>query len=380
MNVNMNKHEQLDNVEHAARTAFMGVAVDTAALKAGVIARLGETTSPRRSVPKRGATLVAAAMALIILTTTAFSALGGFERFLTRFDPPFAEVIMPVMAYVEHEDIRMSVIGANRFDNMAIVYLSLHDTSGANRLTERSSFSRWLRVDMDRSGDSPGWAIIFLNPLYFDEHTNTLYKQMRISAAADTSLPEVMTVGGSRIVFDMDYLPRDPGAYGTDDTIATDHVESARVLMDAQGHFRVIDEEGLFRTSRDDRTQAERDFIALGNEGGVSGEWFVQVDTSDTVHRMITFNTSDNADAGVLTFDFITLSPLGLQASGGREGRSVPPMIAQIETAEGIFSVNGLGGRFDGNAWAFVWLPDDAIDVDAVTAVIIDGRRMARLD
>ena len=93
--------------------------------------------------------VAALALSVMLVVTAAAATLGGFDWFIEKFNPSFGEIVEPVEAYCEDQGIRMEVIGAQKYDNMAVVYLSLQDVSGQNRLTEQTDFQDRLTVKMN---------------------------------------------------------------------------------------------------------------------------------------------------------------------------------------------------------------------------------------
>ena len=161
---------------------------------------------------KRFISVVAASIMLFTLTVTIFATFGGFGWFVERFDPPFADVVDPIMVYSEQQGIRMKVIGAQSFDNMAIIYLSLQDITGENRLTESLDFMNSFRIDIEETDSD------FINRLqrtnktllYFDVLTNTAYLEMQITMG--TQMADPLSLSVSLIAFEVEefeYVPVD---------------------------------------------------------------------------------------------------------------------------------------------------------------------------
>jgi len=146
------------------------------------------------------ATAAAACFAFLITGFTVLAATGGLEGFIQRFNPIFADVVEPVMVYSEDRGIRMTVIGARRFDAMAIIYLSLQDITGENRLTESAGFRDGFDIGM---GAGDGEIIGFTNKsrlLYFDEATNSVYLEIIINT--ETAVSDPLTISSFLIAFE----------------------------------------------------------------------------------------------------------------------------------------------------------------------------------
>ncbi|MCL2397629.1 MAG: hypothetical protein FWC93_06125 [Defluviitaleaceae bacterium] len=166
MNVN-----RYDSDEREIQEGFARIRVNTDGLMQGVKSRMEKEKNTRNRVgARRALSLAAAVFAVLAISTTVFAfTFGGFERFVERFNPTFAGIVEPVMEYAEDQGIRMEVIGAQRFGDSAIVYLSIQDTTGQNRLTEDA----WLSWGV-------GFASGGANLIYFDEETNKAYFEMNI--------------------------------------------------------------------------------------------------------------------------------------------------------------------------------------------------------
>ena len=103
--------------------------------------RQGVGETPVRTLHiRRGGRLLIAALVLLVASTAALAVgLGGFDWFIERFNPPFAELIEPSGVYAEDQGIRMTVIGAQESSGMGIVYLTVQDVSGTGRLAQHMS-------------------------------------------------------------------------------------------------------------------------------------------------------------------------------------------------------------------------------------------------
>lgn len=203
-----------DGNEQSIHDALSQISVDANKLAGQVKSRLhGETpcaAAPRRV---RWAISAAAAIALsaVLVVTATAAALGGFDWFIEKFNPSFGEIVEPVEVYCEDQGIRMEVIGAQKYENMAIVYLSLRDISGQNRLTERTDFRDGFSVTMNpRAQGAAGQADEVIAAgvawkqklLYFDQKTNTVYYEFNITADSNSPLSDPLELGSFLIYFD----------------------------------------------------------------------------------------------------------------------------------------------------------------------------------
>ncbi|HHY73582.1 MAG TPA: hypothetical protein GX497_10210, partial [Bacillus bacterium] len=111
---------------------------------------------------------------------------------------------------------------------------------------------------------------------------------------------------------------------------------------------------------------------------GVEGNWRVAANVSDSNQNMRTW-TNDISVEGHL-FEYITLSPLGLQVIGTYQGEEcmVGDMSIGIETVDGIIPLEGVGGsqKPDKHTFNSSWNTKAPLDVTKVTAIIINGTRI----
>ena len=136
------------------------------------------TKRARRVVP-----LVAVLAILFTMTVTVFG-LGGMEWLSERFNQaPFVAIAEPVMVYDEDQGIVMTVIGMQQIDDITVIYYSLHDKTGQNRITENT------RALVDFGMSFSGRRHLSEELLHFDETSNTAYFEMLITAS--TASPRV---------------------------------------------------------------------------------------------------------------------------------------------------------------------------------------------
>ena len=206
-----------DKNEQDIHDALSQITVDASKLAKQVKRRLNEEipcTAPRR-VRWSMSAVAAIVMSVMLVVTAAAATLGGFDWFIKKFNPSFGEIVEPVEAYCEDHGIRMEVIGAQKYDNMAVVYLSLQDVSGQNRLTEQTDFQDGFSVKMStqaqeeakrQKGKIDSEIVSSFScgqkMLYFDEETNTIYYEFNITADADSPLSDPLELGSFLIYFD----------------------------------------------------------------------------------------------------------------------------------------------------------------------------------
>lgn len=278
---------------------------------------------PRRRIPmKKIISLVAAAILLLATSTIIFAATtgGGLDQFLSRFNPSFGEfAIAPLYpAYTENQGIRIEAVGAQQIGAVVLVYVTLQDISGENRLTRHmipdlEIYANGQIINGPRSSKR----------LNFDESTNTVYYEMRI--AGEARMPRTDTL--ELIVRGIDCLEHD----------------------------------GQIRTP-------------------FRGEWLITVNTSYSIQPI----TWTDIPAGRLHIEYMSLTPFGAQIVGTHSygdnpgERSFPFLDVRIELENRWRNVRlpGGGGGVWHDGFSFFISSNSPIDLDAVTAVIVNGERI----
>lgn len=206
-----------DKNEQDIHDALSEITVDASKLAGQVKRRLNEEVprEEQRRMRWPMTAVIAIAMSAMLFVTAAAATQGGFDWFIKKFNPSFGEIAEPVEAYCEDQGIRMEVIGAQKYDNMAVVYLSLQDVSGQNRLTEQTDFQDGFTVKMStqaqeeakrQEGKMDSEIVSSFGyeqkMLYFDEETNTIYYEFTITADSDSPLSDPLELGSFLIYFD----------------------------------------------------------------------------------------------------------------------------------------------------------------------------------
>lgn len=190
------------------------ITVDSSKLAGQVKGRLHEDI-PNISANKRWGSwaktgAVAIVMSMVLVVTVTAAILGNFDWFIEKFNPSFGRVIEPVEAHSEDQGIRMEVIGAQKYDNKAIVYLSLQDVTGQNRLTGQTEFRDGFGVKMNRQTQEMAGQVSEIvessvswsqKMLYFNEDTNTVYYEFNITADPDSPLAAPLELSSFLIYF-----------------------------------------------------------------------------------------------------------------------------------------------------------------------------------
>lgn len=469
-----------DREEQQIFEAFSKIEVKHTEMTERVMRQVQDAPKLRVLPVRKRAPLLALALAILLVSTTALAVgLGGFDWFMERFEPTFAEIAEPVGAYAEDQGIRVTVIAAQEIGGMAIVYLSVQDVSGAEQLAGYMSIAdgfflgtKWF--DIDYGGGSSQ------EMLYFDEITNTAYFVIEIEIGVDpeTTFADPLELGIGSLDFHADMFRDKPmdlpltdlfeqetitlgwnymfsGVFHSDDFEALPasleiltpgnigalpHGDSRQWLSNigiVEGQLRVqyggcyaerskgigpgdafftllspageiiqpvlgvpflLDE--AFEPIRLDRYFGGEDhqtptyrfmefvfdvdpdrlpyytlaFTGQGNVFKIHGDWRVPVDTSGDGLEVILWTEEIFIDDMVI--EFMRLSPLGLQVWGHRSENFYESVQVELETQEGLISMWFGGGAYDLNRFSFSRRLEEPIDVNAVTAIVIDGHRI----
>ncbi|HAE92186.1 MAG TPA: hypothetical protein DCG60_06010, partial [Tissierella sp.] len=213
---------KLDIDEQKIYDIFSQITVDSSKITKQVKNRLQNTytkTQISRHRPFLRHIIVAMVLSMFLVVSATAAVLGNFEWFMKKFNPSFGKVVEPIGVYSEDQGIRMEVIGAQKYDNRAIVYLSLQDMTGQNRLTEKTAFRDGFSVKMNQRTPDKflGTKDSLLSGfswkqkmIYFDSDTNTIYYEFNITTDLDTPLSDPLELGSSLIYFDETAYEEEP--------------------------------------------------------------------------------------------------------------------------------------------------------------------------
>ncbi|MCL2420345.1 MAG: hypothetical protein FWD03_00665 [Defluviitaleaceae bacterium] len=321
----LNKKAQLDREEQRIHDAFSQISVDTDSLKR----RMQNMNANQKRVVKRRARLsvaIAAMFILVIISGTVYAASGGLDHFISRFNPAFGALAIPpeVPAYAEDQGIRIEVIGAQQISNVVLAYLTIQDITGENRLTQYIFPD--LEIYMDGQVVSTGG--MSSRRLHFDRSTNTAYFEIKV--LGDIGIPR------------LDNLE-----------IGIDHINGNQF----SGQLQRI----------------------------VEGEWRIQVNTSEADNQTLIWT---DIPAGDLHLDYISLSSLGIQVTGTHQWVTDPDaenfvrgwgdfqVEIELENRRRNIRPSGSGGGVGPDDFDFFFFVDAPVDMDAVSAVIVNGVRI----
>ncbi|MEG0386050.1 MAG: hypothetical protein RR642_14980, partial [Solibacillus sp.] len=111
---------------------------------------------------------------------------------------------------------------------------------------------------------------------------------------------------------------------------------------------------------------------------GVEGNWKVAANLSNTNSDLRTWKNDILVEDYL--FEYLTLSPLGLQVIGTYKGEDslVNEMLLEVETVDGIIPLEGGSGGHSSEKRTFdaSWNTNEPLDVTKATAIIINGIRI----
>ena len=477
---------KFDRDEQHIHEMFSKITVDSSKLAEQVKSRLHEDRADMPARHRRRwtrSTIAAIVMSFVLVASATAAVLGNFDWFIERFNPDFGKIVESVEVYSEDQGIRMEVIGAQKYDNQAIVYLSLQDITGQNRLKELTDNGAGFSVKMNPQTQETVTGVDEFTSanamwkekiLYFDEDTNTIYYEFNITADPETPLAEPLELRKFLIYFDEKAYNDEPisvsltGIKSAETTppvkvqfwsswsggnMPDDLSSYAEALM--PGHFAdmphgkkdqwvsnigIIDGKlhvqigeifnEVFGPSTPELSLKDPDgnsispdysFVFLGDKKndllnlekndyadgidrynefvfpistedlseyklsytgsvstGVKGSWKVSVNLSDSNQNTRTWTNDISVDGHL--FEYLTLSPLGLQVIGTYQGVEcmVGDMSIEVETVDGIIPLEGVGGseKPDKHTFNSSWNTKAPLDITKAKAIIINGTRI----
>ncbi|MEG0440320.1 MAG: hypothetical protein RR587_13890 [Solibacillus sp.] len=465
---------KFDKDEQQIHEMFSEMKVDTSKLTEQVKSKLHEESTVVPVIQHRRwtrPTVVATLMSLMFVVSVTAAAVGNFDWFIERFNPSFGQIIEPVETQIDDKGIRMEVIGAQKYDNKAIIYLSLQDITGQNRLTDQTDFMDGFSVKMHESDEGFSSVLWKQKMLYFNEDTNTIYYEFNITADPNSPLADPLEIGSFLVYFDEKAyidapisvalaeiegaetktieqeqiwggrnLPNDrsplkdilvPGnianmPHGEKDQWVSAigvingklHVQIGKIfnqefgssdanltLKGPDGNLEEPDYSLVFLADEEDNIldaenygsddvqyKYEEFVFTIKSEdlskyaicytgsfsSGVEGNWKVSANLSDTNSDLRTWKNDILVEDYL--FEYLTLSPLGLQVIGTYKGEDsmVSEMLLEVETVDGIIPLEGGSGGHSSEKRTFdaSWNTKEPLDVTKATAIIVNGIRI----
>lgn len=315
--------KKLDKEEQIIHDEFSKITTDTSELSEKVKRGLNDKiykSKSSHSLPWTKRSILAIVLSTMLILTVAGGTLGGFDWFKENINPLFGDFVQPVEQFSDDQGIRMEVLGAEKYNDTAIIYLSLQDVSGENRLSQDATLLDSINIGMKSrlmrfSGQSAevsgfSWRERFLS---FDQETNTVYFEFIINTDADTKLKSPLQISSS--------------------------------------------------------------FLYLDKDSRLDGNWEIVAKLDNKPENMITIK--DNVFINGYTMEDITLSPLGINVKGTFEEEAVwdflSEMNAAVETDTRIIPLENSARNQDNLNYDFrsSWQARIPLDLDKITAIII---------
>ena len=265
--------------------------------------------------------IVAIAAAVTILAAgavAAYTTIGGLDGLIAMFNPAFGKLATETLVHAEDQGIRIDVYGAQRYNDTLLLYYSIADTSGQNRITRYDHPE--IEIHNQYGNISGGYSS---NLLHFDKDTGTAYSEAR---------------------------------FQLNETASSDVLEF------------VVTEIRSYKVS--------------GNPPVVvAGDWRMSLDLAAIEEQNIVLSDIDVA-AKELNVKYVSISPLGIQMKGTHDGslftntRKSISVEVELSNRRGNIKPQGQGsGIGEGDFEAFFSFAAP-IEVESVSAIIVNGVRI----
>ena len=146
------------------------------------------------------ASTVGIALSLFLVIGASAAVISNSEWFLSKFNPTYKEIMQPLDIKAEDKGIVVEAIAGKKYKNDAVVYLSIKDTTGKKRITNKTRLKNALYLGVTGKQGSYGIDERVIN---FDEETNTIYYEMNINTDKNTPLTNPLLIGTTRIYLDI---------------------------------------------------------------------------------------------------------------------------------------------------------------------------------
>ena len=312
--------QNLDREEQRIQSAFSEIKVDTERLERN----LANMSRPKR-IKRRLSLIVTAVLIFVMVSVTAYASVGGLEGFIARFDPEFGAFALPPLepAYTEYDGIRMEVVGARVFENTVLVYYTMEDVTGENRITRymRPGFEVFSGEEQLSDGGMSGRRI------HFDVDNNRGYFETSIRVRANAVWEDNNTIG-----------------------LRARYIKSFEHSGQLQSPF--------------------------------SGEWNIDIVIDDSEKDRTIIWT--DIDMGDFYIEYMALGVMGLRVMGSHEGQffddssALSLISSSIELDNRLFNQRFIssGAGIGPDCFDIFFSPRSPIDMDAVIGVVFEGNHI----
>lgn len=341
----LNSFDSFDKLEQRIHDTLTEIEVDPQGFKERF--SMNNMDKKQKKPYRRFAMAAAALLVFVAISATAYAAGGGLEQFLSRFNPAFGDLaVQPLEAvYAEDQGIRFEVIGAQQIGSFILMYMTMQDMTGENRLNRDT----WPDFEVFTDGNPVGGAGS-TRRLHFDSNENRIYFEKLITGELGIPRAEVLEIGATSVLYT---------GFGLD--VSRPHQPTATITEEIQ--------------------TAEPTPQAGQMMHHIRGEWRISLNLGEDMHTVLTWT---DLQVGDFYIDYMSLTPLGLRFAG--HGYNFLPYVdrptveIELENRRRNLRFRGRSGGLGYDSFEFTFFAERApIDVDAVTAVIIDGVRITPL-
>jgi len=261
-------------------------------------------------------TLAIAASILVFISVTAYAMVReGLEFFRTELETSFIDLVATPLEpiYAEDQGIRFEIVGAGRVGSAVLLYMTMQDMSGEDRLSEELFPD--IEIHLNHQEVSTGAGEF--RPLHFDEDANTRYFEIRVYVGHD--LPSVDTL---EVV-----------------------IERIRGIPQEDGNLPSYD----------------------------IGSWRMEVAVADTYHPSLIWEGIDLPEHEA-RIDYMVLDPFGMHVVGMHRIRFEFDVVIEVNY-EPIELWGGGCGTYLNGFDCFFGI-EEPLDLEEVTAVIFNGYRI----
>lgn len=148
-----------------------------------ILQQTAEKGMKEKKARRHGLKGTVAAAALCLLLTCSVTALAAsmpsVNDWVYKFNPQFAQFLYPIQKASENQGIKLEVLSAANDAHNAVIYFSIQDMEGKERVNEK--------LDLCDSEYVKGPVVFGTEFITYDEKTNTAYYKMHGSGGKDMS-------------------------------------------------------------------------------------------------------------------------------------------------------------------------------------------------
>jgi|GEM_PF-2876374 len=374
----MNKFDKQEQEIHAA---FSQIDVDAEGFKS----KLNFSTTVTKKKSMKFASIAAAVFVFMVVTVTAYAAATGrFDFIRSIIESPFIDyaVEQSEATYAEDQGIRIEAIAAEKIGDVILLYLAIQDVSDQGLFAPYSwdSLSHTpptVFLPLNHWSDHPEidvgqhwYPVVLREPLdyyYFTSSSLSVFAKPFLYSryiGGSGSISQGLHFNQETQTFYLEMLivPSLHGNLQWDDVLNYDETLSLIVYWLDVSYFY----------ERNTNTNPLIPHDQMYYQKFITGEWQFEITVSGIEHPTIVW---ESLTVGNLYFDYFQLSPLSFRGAGS----GISPTMIEIEMDSGDNIFAYPGGSIDrGNRVFYIdWISSEgSIDIESVTAIIINGYRI----